>query len=139
MKFKRRIAREAALIALYQIDIGDIIPDQAIASSMENLEVQEEDIVRFAQELFLGVLEKMDDIDAHIQSLSRKWRLSRMSYIDRNILRIAVYEILFGKEIPYKVAINEAVELAKMYGDSKSPKFINGILASVVKENGLVE
>ncbi len=139
MKFKRRIAREAVLVALYQVDIGDIFPKDALDSSISELGIEEEDVIRFAKELFFGVIDRMDEIDAHIQSLSKKWELFRMSYIDRNILRIAVYEILFNDDAPYKVAINEAVELAKLYGDDKSPKFINGILASVVKENNIVE
>ncbi len=139
MKFKRRLGREAVLLALYQMDIGDIPPDKAISSSVSELNIDEKLIKEFAHHLLIGVVENMDDIDNNIRSLSKRWELSRMSYIDRNILRIAVYEILYDEDTPYKVAINEAIELAKMYGDEKSPKFINGILASVVKENNIVD
>ncbi len=139
MKPKRRLAREAVLLALYQIDIGDIEPKDALLSALRELHAGSEDIKKFAEALFLGIIDMMDDIDITIQSLSRKWELFRMSYIDRNILRIATYEMLFVDDIPYKVAINEAVELAKVYGDEKSPKFINGVLASLVKEKDIVE
>ncbi len=139
MKFKRRLGREAVLLALYQIDISDIPPNEAISSAVSNLNIDDREIREFAHNLLIGVVENIDSIDDNIRSLSRKWGLSRMSYIDRNILRIAVYEILYNEDMPYKVAINEAIELAKIYGDEKSPKFINGVLASVVKENGIVD
>ncbi len=139
MKFKRRLGREAVLLALYQIDISDMPPNEAISSAVSNLNIDDREIREFAHNLLIGVVKNIDSIDDNIRSLSRKWGLSRMSFIDRNILRIAVYEILYDEDMPYKVAINEAIELAKIYGDEKSPKFINGVLASVVKENGIVD
>ena len=139
MKPKRRLAREVVLLALYQIDIGDIKPKDALCSALEELHVGSGETKKFAEELFSGIIDMMNNIDINLQSLSRKWELFRMSYIDRNILRIATYEILFTDDIPYKVAINEAVELAKTYGDNKSPKFINGILASLIKEKDIIE
>ena len=78
--------------------------------------------------LALGVEEHMSELDARISSISQNWVLSRMSIVDRNILRIAHYEMLFDEEIPTSVAINEAVELAKLFGQDESPKFVNGIL-----------
>ena len=139
MKFKRRIAREAVLLSLYQIDLKDDEASHALSFSLEALSIEDENIIKFAQRLLLGIMEKMDEIDEILNSLSKKWKLQRMSYVDRNILRIAVYEILYDDETPYKVAINEAVELAKLYGDSKSSQFVNGVLATLVKERNIVE
>ncbi len=139
MKFKRRIAREAVLLSLYQIDLRSEEASYALSFSIEILSIEDKDVIKFAQELLLSIVEKVNKIDETLSSLSKKWKLHRMSYVDRNILRIAVYEILYEDEIPYKVAINEAVELAKLYGDNKSPKFVNGVLATLVEERNIVE
>ncbi len=138
MKFKRRIAREAVLLSLYQIDLKGEEASYALSFSIESLSIESEDIIRFAQRLLLGIIEKMDEIDEILDSLSKKWKLQRMSYVDRNILRIAVYEIIYEDETPYKVAINEAIELAKLYGDNKSSQFVNGVLATLVEERNIV-
>jgi len=88
----------------------------------------------YVQELISGVVSNKDEIDSLIQSYSKNWRLSRMLCIDRNIMRLAVYELLFGEGMPVAVAINEAVELAKKFGGNESAKFINGLLDALSKE-----
>lgn len=85
----------------------------------------------FGLELVRGVIENKAEIDARLAEASSNWRLARMDYVDRNIIRIAVYEMLFCEDIPAKVAINEAVDIGKKYGTEKSGAFINGILDSI--------
>jgi transcription antitermination factor NusB len=87
----------------------------------------------FTEQLVNGVLNNRQQIDLQIEELSHNWKLNRMSFIDRNILRIAIFELLSCDEIPPKVSINEAIEIAKIYGDKNSAAFINGILDQVKK------
>ena len=82
----------------------------------------------YAHELVMGVCDHLAEIDAHIQSAAREWPLNQMARIDKNILRLAIYEILFNNTVPAKAAINEAVELAKQFGSNTSSRFINGVL-----------
>ena len=89
--------------------------------------------IEYIREKLANIRSRMSSIDKLLEAVSQGWKLSRMSKIDLIILRIAVYEIRYDKEIPKKVAINEAIELAKIYGGDSSPSFINGILAKVVK------
>ena len=94
---------------------------------------QLEEICTFAAELVKGTLEFRDEIDRRICALSENWRLDRMAIVDRNILRLGAYEILYRPDIPPKAAINEAVELAKEYSDEKSAPFVNGILDALAE------
>ncbi len=94
---------------------------------------QEEDIRAFANRLIAGVEENLEAIDAKISQYATNWQLKRMAVIDRNILRLGTYELLYADDIPPKVTINEAVELAKKYGDLESGKFVNGILDKIHK------
>lgn len=89
------------------------------------------DVRSFAERLVLGVSTHRDEIDGRITSASEHWRLERMPIVDRNVLRIAVFEMIYCSDIPHKVSINEAIELAKMYGSGDSGSFINGILDKV--------
>lgn len=89
--------------------------------------------VEFARRLVTGVLENRQEIDKIISAFAPSWPISQMAILDRNILRIAIYEIIMGGETPPKVAINEAVELAKIFGTESSPKFVNGVLGSVME------
>lgn len=93
----------------------------------------------FAKELVLGICGKMTELDSHIVQASTNWRLERMSRLDRNILRLAVFELLFMEDIPPKVSIDEAVELAKKYGGGDSAAFVNGILDHVYNRMQLGE
>ncbi len=127
----KREARERALVALYQMDVVNAEPKEALMDRYENDEVKP---IPLSIELVLGVKENLEFVDEIIRKYSKEWDISRFSNIDRNILRIAIYEIHFMEKIPYKVSINEAVELAKTFSTEEAYKFINGILAQVVKE-----
>ena len=91
----------------------------------------------FAERLVEGVLRNQQEIDDKIATYAPSWPITQMAMVDKNLLRIAIYEILMGRETPAKVAINEAVELGKVYGSDSSPKFVNGVLGSVVESAGL--
>ena len=87
----------------------------------------------FSKELVRGVLDKLKDVDEIIPNYLKNWKYDRILSIDRNILRMGVYELVFRQDIPYKVTINEAIELAKRFGDEKSGSFVNGVLDNIVK------
>lgn len=125
----RRRAREAALQMLYQMDLTNIPPKAAIRLYWSSIgEPAPDEIREFADRLVIGCSEKREVIDEAIRSVSQNWRLERMAYVDRNIIRLAVYELLMLSDIPRNVTLNEAVELAKLFGDESSPSFINGVL-----------
>jgi len=135
---KRTRARELALQVLYQVDIRKEDPSalledfwQQKISSKEDLTVS---IKEFATSLVEGVLKNLDSIDKVISSYAENWQLDRMAIIDRNIMRMATFELLYVDDIPPKVSINEAVDLAKKYGDTESGKFVNGILDKISKK-----
>jgi len=128
----RRLARERALQALYQLDIsGGISIEEALewawaANAQE--EPKQEGAHRFATELVQGACESIEEIDSLVEAHSHHWRLERMSKIDRNILRLGVFELKYRPDIPKKVTLNEAIELAKKFGTENSSAFINGLL-----------
>lgn len=128
----RRKSREVALQALYQADMRDASPLDTLAVLRENFEVSRK-ALPYGQELVNGVVVNLAAIDAVIAQSAAHWRLDRMSCIDRNIIRIAVYEFRFRDDVPAGVAINEAIELAKRFGAEDSPGFINGILDAARK------
>jgi N utilization substance protein B len=129
----RRRSREIALQILYQIDLtGDDI-ERAIELFWMNFK-HREDAKPFTLELVRGVWNHRSEIDSLIETASRNWKLSRMSSVDKNILRISVFEIIHCDDIPHKVTINEAVDLGKKYGSEDSGSFINGILDFIVSE-----
>ncbi len=127
---KRRRARELALQVLYQLDIREEPSEHILPEFWEENDV-EQDVRNFANTLIKGVEEKRPEIDKLLTEFAFNWNLSRMSVIDRAILRLGSFEILFLKEIPSAVSINEAIELAKIFGTDDSFKFINGILNRV--------
>lgn len=132
---KRRKAREAVLQILYQKDITDDKSPQAPEEFwIENPCLP--DVMEFANLLVKGTLENLPKVDSLIENSSENWILSRMGVIDRNILRMAVYEMISGLDIPVKVILNEAIEIAKRFGTEDSPKFINGVLDQVRKTLG---
>ncbi len=132
MRLRTR-AREVALQYLYQIDITSSHTDQTLSDFFDHF-VEDKDLVPFARELVTGVCEHLTEIDSLIEEASQNWKVSRMSSTDRNILRIATYEMAFGTDVPYKVAINEGIELAKRFGSSKLPSFANGVLDRIWNE-----
>ncbi|MBU4488598.1 MAG: transcription antitermination factor NusB [Candidatus Omnitrophica bacterium] len=131
---KRTKAREYALKILYQIEMtGDGYAD-ALKFFWERESEKENSISEFAGQLVKGVVENMKEIDATITKYATNWQIDRMAVVDRNILRIAAFEILRLDDIPPKVSINEAIDIAKKYGDKDSGKFVNGILDKISKE-----
>jgi N utilization substance protein B len=130
---KRRKSREFALQVLYQLDITRQDAIKTIAQFRDHFS-QREGRDGFAERIALGVLEHGQEIDRLIEQYSENWRLDRMSMIDRNILRMATFELLYCEDIPPKVTLNEAIELGKRYGSEDSGSFINGILDRIQNE-----
>ena len=132
---KRRSSRELALKFLYQFELNGGDLDEQIKLFLERNSSQE-DVENFMKELVVSLIDKMEEIDGIIQKFSDHWILDRMTVIDRNILRMGVCELLFNFSTPPKVVINEAIDIAKKYGNEDSPEFINGILDKVYNETG---
>jgi N utilization substance protein B len=124
---KRRTAREKALQALFQYDLGQTEPAEAIRNVVET-----EEIDPFLQKLVMGTVEHLEEIDAALRQHLENWTLERVAAVDRAILRLAVYEMTYEEEIPTNVTLNEAIELAKKFSDSQSNRFINGVLSKVL-------
>lgn len=152
----RRISREMALQSLFQIDIyesvrqslsldsigevdySDFTVEAALAAAFQEHEEEGEEAIKaqdYAETLVRGVVENKEAIDADLAKCTVDWSVERMSAADRNIMRVAVYEMLYAKK-PQEpaVAINEAVEIAKQYGTDESPRFINGVLGKLIKK-----
>ncbi|MBN2297058.1 MAG: transcription antitermination factor NusB [Deltaproteobacteria bacterium] len=129
----RTKAREIALQYLYQVDITSDHTDKTLDDFIAHF-VDDDEIVPYAKELVGGVYMYLAHIDDLIEKASRNWTVSRMSSTDRNILRIATYELAYKPDIPYKVAINEGIELAKRFGSPRFPAFANGVLDRVRTE-----
>lgn len=127
---KRTQARECALKILYQMEMAECSLDQ-IFPSFWDFHPTPEDIREFAEQLVRGTYQHLSEIDQKIVQYTENWQLSRMAAVDRNILRFAVYELLFIDEIPPKVTINEAVNIAKKYSQDEAGKFVNGILDKI--------
>lgn len=133
---KRRRAREYALQILFQIDFKEKkITDKDIETFWSDKDTSE-DIKIFAESLVRGTLDKLNEIDSKIEKIAENWILNRMAAVDRNILRLAAYEILYRKDIPSAVTINEAIEIAKKFSTLEAAPFINGILDRLAKESG---
>jgi transcription antitermination factor NusB len=128
---KRTRAREIALQFLYQLDLrGDgLLPE---AKGFVRGEERDAETVRFALRLVEGTVDHRPEIDKMIQGVAQNWNISRMAVVDRNVLRLATYELLHCDDIPPKVAINEAIELGKRYSTQNSGAFINGILDKIM-------
>lgn len=131
----RRRGRWYAIQVLYALDLNpDEAPERAVADYAERFALElDERSIAFGRDLVVAFVDHRADIDQAIQKASRNWRLERMSRVDRNILRLAACELLYVKDAPMRVIINEAVELAKRFGATESPAFINGILDRVVQ------
>ena len=135
---KRTKAREYALQILYAIEITKDEPGSCIERFWAGSDEKSEEVRKFANGLVLGVWGKKSRIDKVISEYATNWQIERMAVIDRNVLRFATYELLFVKDIPPKVSINEAIDIAKKYGGSDSGKFVNGILDKINKTEGKV-
>lgn len=128
----RSKARAVALSLLYQIEIAKVDYRQALQNYLENYP-QKQEVIDFSSLLAEGVVKNLPSIDSFIKKHVKNWEIARMAVIDRNILRMGCFELLFSEDIPPKVAINEAIELAKRFGDIDSPRFVNGILDKIYK------
>lgn len=133
----RRQSREAALQTVFQVDVGKADPEQALNYLARDGGIKKEDF-EFARQLVMGTLENLAEIDRIIAAYSKDWQLDRLARVDRSIMRLAVYEILYREDIPAGVSVNEAVELAKIFGGEDSGRFVNGILGRVVTMPGAV-
>jgi len=133
---KRTRSREFTLQILYQIDITKDAYENCLGNFWDSLSDEDidEDIKSFANELVKGVITNLEHIDARITQHATNWNLKRMAVVDRNILRLGCFELLFREDIPPKVSINEAVELAKKYASIEASKFVNGILDKIKPE-----
>ena len=121
---------------LFQMDLSGNSSDR-ILDTFEDYLGAKENVRRFARRLFTGAAEKRDDIDALIADQAEHWRVSRMAAVDRNIIRMAVFEMMHEKDAPPLVVIDEAVELAKRFGSDRSSQFVNGVLDGIMKKQGL--
>lgn len=130
----RRKSRELAVQILYQIEMSKADADKALQLFWENYP-QPEPLQEFTTLIVKGTIEHQKKIDRFIKKTATNWSMDRITPVDRGILREAVYELLFCPDIPYKVTLNEAIELGKTFGSEKSGGFINGILDNIFKQN----
>ena len=129
----RRKSRVASLQFLYELDSSEHNLETVLSTYPDDLALSKT-VRSFSRNLVAGVLAHREEIDKIIETFAPSWPVHQMATVDRNILRIAIYEIRFGGHTPPKVAINEAVEIAKIFGADGTPKFVNGVLGSVMEE-----
>jgi N utilization substance protein B len=132
----RRKARELALQMLYQYDLSSNPPAQ-IVDTFEELQKSKPNTREFATKIFQGTIDNLEKIDEMITAQADNWRLSRMAVVDRNIIRMSIYELLNEPDTPKLVIIDEAIEIGKKFGTQKSSQFINGILDGILKRYNL--
>jgi len=130
MTGERRKARTMALKVLYEVDSARHSADEILDRTLADCGLSDEN-AQFVREVVSGVSQHRNEIDRNIRKFAPTWPVEQLPVIDRNILRLAIFEILLDNRVPVKVAINEAVELAKAFGSKNSPKFVNGVLGSV--------
>jgi N utilization substance protein B len=134
----RTRARALALQVLYEIDLANHPPADVLKARLEEMPLTE-DLAEFARKIIFSVLPLRHDLDELIAHYAPEWPLDQIAAIDRNVLRIAFWEFAILRETPVKVAINEAVELAKMYGSDSAPRFINGVLGALADHQPEIE
>ena len=127
--------REYAFMLLYELEIQKEFSEEDIEIFLENNEIVDKDAKKYIRKIVKGVKENEEELEKKIaEKLKPKWKLERISKINIALLKLSIYEMLYAN-VPYKIAINEIIELAKTYGEDNSSSFINGVLANVVKEN----
>ncbi|KQX46467.1 MULTISPECIES: transcription antitermination factor NusB [unclassified Paenibacillus] len=140
---KRRVAREIAVQSLYQIQMNEATPQEAVQIAIHEAEHDNETELNFSGdkidplyivELVEGTYSNKVRIDELLEEYLKGWAMDRLSRIDREVLRLAVYEMLYRDDVPPKVVVNEAIDLAKHYGTEESGKFVNGVLGKMIKE-----
>jgi len=134
----RRLSREMALKVLFQVDLVNTNIEEVLKYTFEDGKLSDE-VKEFTLILVKGVLSNLSEIDKVINNYTNNWSLERITNIDRNILRMAIYEILYLKNIPKSVSINEAIELAKKYGTKSSFSFVNGVLGKIDKNDKILK
>jgi transcription antitermination protein NusB len=134
----RTKARSIALQALYEIDLSGHAPGAVLVERFEESPM-DESLTEFARQIVLGVLEMSDRLDTFIAQHAPEWPLDQVAVIDRNILRMALWEFAIHESTPIKVAINEAIELAKLYGSDSTPRFVNGVLGSLANRQNEIQ
>lgn len=131
----RTKAREKAFQLLFQKEIQKTLQKEDIDIFLSNNNIEDEEAIKYIKDIALGTEKNQDNISRLIEkNLKNEWKIDRVSKVDLSILKLAIYEMIY-KKLPYKVVIDEAVELAKKYGEDTSSSFVNGILASILKEN----
>ncbi|GGG56830.1 transcription antitermination factor NusB [Paenibacillus radicis (ex Gao et al. 2016)] len=139
---KRRLAREIAVSSLYQMEMNEVTAAEAIEMLMEEARseneigaefVENENTDSYVRELVNGVAERKAAIDDMLQQHLTGWQVDRLSRVDRQVLRLACYEMVFRDDVPHKASINEAIELAKHFGTEESGKFVNGVLGKLMQ------
>ncbi len=131
---RRTLSREHALKILYQVEITHRELDLILLDYWKMEEVSDQEVMTYAKIIAQGVLKEISILDEKISKYATNWQLKRMAVIDRNVMRIGLFELQHTTDVPPKVAINEAVDLAKKYGDLESSKFVNGILDKIHKK-----
>ena len=131
MKRERRRARSLALQALYEIDCVGHAPDEVLQRILEQNDTLSQEAVEFLERVVRGTLSATEALDRLVAECAAEWPVDELAVIDRNILRLAVWEFAISGETPVKVAINEAVELAKRFGSDSTPRFVNGVLGTL--------
>ena len=148
MKKNRTAARELALNILYQVDAASFTLEEALDTALENADLTSldahgksgsEEAKEYAKALSEGVIAKKEMLDDIIKSFSKDWTIDRQPIVDRNILRMALYEILYLDDIPFAVSVDEAIEMAKKFSTADSGKFVNGILAKYLREESIID
>jgi len=130
---RRSRAREIVLQALYQRDQNkSMSQEDALAFLVRRL--TEPELVELGKALYLGTVQHLKEIDERLARVADNWSVDRMAIVDRNVLRLGIYELYHGPEVPFKVVLDEAIELAKRYGSEESPGFVNGILDKIANE-----
>ncbi len=136
---KRRKAREFALQILFQLDIRKEKPSASVLKTFWAEHDPDAEVREFAEEIVKGAYKHRTKIDGHLHQCAKNWSLDRMGVVDRNVLRMAVYELLYRLDIPTSVTINEAIEVAKKFGTDDSGAFVNGILDRVARMTGKLD
>lgn len=129
----RRVARSVALQTLFESDSVQHDPDEVLDRHISENSLAD-DAATFAKQLVNGVVSNLERLDKIISSSAPTWPMEQMAKIDKNILRLAIFEILFNNDVPVKAAINEAIELAKSFGSESSSRFVNGVLGTIVAQ-----
>lgn len=138
---QRRLARELAVQVLFQMEYQLCGAEEGIQLVWDNFSASNS-ARPYAERLVMGILDAKDEIDQWIRPSSKHWRLERMPHVDRNILRLAVFELLYVKEVPAKVSMDEAIDMAKQYGSEGSGSFVNGVLDDIynrMRKESIVE